>query len=267
MQQTFEFEPPRIVNVPAQPPPQTVCMTLEHSGVPVDEQEMITDIPPDFGWMTLLQRYQTSFTVDKNDLPQKELLSLNVLNVEDVSGGDPGYIKNMTWAMVPFLGSRWWNGVVSFKLVAIKAPRITGKILVRYSFDPYDDFKQDSRRRSIAKEWDLGQSSTCEFDIVGANTIRARPTWVPHVKNGKYHPGTVYGASWLEQATPIQTYHFGSLCIELAQKLQVGSIFPDKIRILVFKSFKNAEFYMPTDFRGEMPHSLAMGSRIAPNKS
>lgn len=253
-QQMLSFNPPRLVNVPQQPPPQTVSMTLEHSGVPVDEPLLVTDIPPDFQWMAQLQRYHTSFVVSKNKNPKDPLWRDNVHTMIETSDGDP-YKIIPSWNVLPMVTSRWWNGIVSYKLIAIKPPRVTGKLLIRYSFDPHDDFSGDSVRRGICKEWDLGQSSECEFDVVATNTIRARPTWLPLIRSGN-----VTGAYWLDQYLPYQTWHYGSLMIELAQRIQVGSIFPDSIRILVFKCFKNAEFYLPTDARGDSPHFLATGT-------
>lgn len=257
IQQTLNFNPPRIVNVPQQPLPQTVCMTLEHSGVPVDEMASITDIPPDFQWMTLLHRYSATFEVSKNKNPKDSLFEENVHVFRETSDGDIGKVFP-TWNLVPFVTSRWWNGIISYKLIAIKPPRVTGKLLIRYSFDPNDDFEDDKARRGICKEWDLGQSSECEFDVVACNTIKARPTWLPMIRHG-----SVTGAYWLDQFLPYQTWHYGSLRIELAQRIQVGSIFPDSIRVLVFKCFKNAEFYLPTDARGSAPHFLATG--VLPN--
>lgn len=262
-QETFNFNPPRLVNVPLQPLPQTVCCTLEHSGVPMSEPENITDIPPDFSWMTEMQLYDHSFEYKITHNPKDELDSYNVQNWRHIVNGSPEGMPFSPWTLLPFYGSKWWNGTVSFKFIAIKPERVTGKILIRYSFDPYDDFTKDTRYRSIAKEWDLGQSAECEFDVQAANTIRARPTWVPLVNSTT----SVNDGSFLTQKIPLQEWHLGTIKIESAQRLQVGSIFPDSIRILVFRVYKNCQFYMPTDFRGNAPHFLMMGTEIATRSS
>lgn len=259
-QETFNFNPPRLVNVPLQPLPQTVCCTLEHSGVPMSAPENVTDIPPDFSWMTEMQLYDHVFEYKVADQPPKtELDSFNVHNWRHYSSGSPENMPFSPWTLLPFYGSKWWNGTVSFKFIAIKPPRVTGKILIRYSFDPYDDFSKDTRYRSIAKEWDLGQSAECEFDVQATNTILARPTWLP-VTNAS----TTDNGAFLAQKIPLQEWHFGTIKIEAAQRLQVGSIFPDSIRILVFRVYKNCQFYQPTDFRGNAPHFLMLGTEVNP---
>lgn len=255
-QEMINYNPPRMLNVPLQPLPQTVSCTMEHSGLPVSIPENVTDIPPDFSWMTEMQLFDHSFEYKVTQNPQDELSSFNVHNWRHVESGNPEHLEFMPWTLLPFFGSRWWNGTVAFKLIAIKPPRVTGKILIRYSFDPVEDFSKDSKRRMIAKEWDLGQSSECEFDITAVNTIRARPTWIPRVST-KF---PAKGAVFTSQLTPVQQWHMGSIRIEAAQRLQVGSIFPDQIRILVFRVYKNCNFYQPTDLRGNAPHFLAMGT-------
>lgn len=252
------FNPPRIAEVPMQPLPQTVCATLEHSGVPYADQINVTDIPPDFSWMNLMQVYRHSFPYTSSDQPGTELTSFNVHTLVEQPSGNPDYLEFTPWTVFPHFASRWWNGIIGFKFLAIKPPRVTGKILIRYSFDPTADFAGDEKRRGISKEWDLGESSECEFDVVAPNTIHARQTWLPHTKeihvDGKY--------AFLSQDVPIQQWHFGTIRVEAAQRLQPGSIFPDRIRILIFQVFKQADFYLPTDIRGNEPHFLLTGTAL-----
>jgi len=250
----ISFNPPRNVLVPLQPLPQTVMGTLEHSGLPTSAIQMVTDIPPDFQWMSQIQNYVGSFIYKNTDEPQKVLHMRNAHVVQEKSDGNP---ENTTavWTTFPLLCTKWWNGFIGYKLLAIKPPRVTGKILVRYSFDPTDDFSSDTKRRMISKEWDLGQSSECEFDVTGVNTIQARPTWIPTISYAWMQDG-----AFTTQQTPQQEWHFGSLQIEAAQRLQVGSIFPDSIRILIFQVYKNPTFYLPTDPRGHTHHFLFTGT-------
>lgn len=250
------------MNVPQQPLPQTVCMTLEHSGVPVGESELITDIPPDFNWMSQIQTYDFQFRYQNTDEPQKELANFEVHNMITRADGNPEWLTTLgtcPWQAIPFLCSKWWNGTISYKFIAIKPPRVTGKLLIRYSFDPSDTFENDTKRRSVAKEWDLGTTSECEFKITAVNTIRARPTWIPKVKTST-DPGVAVATA--TQYMPKQTWHMGRVSIEAAQRLQVGSIFPDSIRILVFRVFELENVYMPTDFRGNSSHFLAQGTSL-----
>lgn len=253
--ETLNFNPPRNVLVPLQPLPQTVMATLEHSGIPTSLPNLITDIPPDFGWMSQIQNYVGSFEYKTISEPQTMLHMRNAHVEKEISGGNPERAI-ATWTTFPLLCSKWWNGIIGYKLLAIKPPRVTGKILVRYSYDPWEDFENDKRRRMIAKEWDLGQSSECEFDVVGMNTIQARPTWLPMIDEVFKKNEMVFSRQCLGE----QEWHFGSLRIEAAQRLQVGSIFPDSIRILIFQVYKNSEFYMPTDPRGHTNHFLYTGT-------
>lgn len=253
-QQLIVNNPPRYVDVPIQPLPQTVLVTLEHSGMPVSEPANITDLAPDMRWMSEVQLYDHSFVFSTTNMPQIELDKFAVQNWMSSKNGSADELPYVPWTLMPFFGCKWWNGMVSFRFLAIKPPRCTGKLLIRYSFNPVifpegtDD--KDQKRRGIVKEWDLGQSEICDFDVVGANTIGARPTWIPSAT-----PRTDSGTElFVDQNLPLQEWHFGWIKIECAQYFNPGGIFPDSIRILVFRVYKNSEFYMPTDFRGSMAH-------------
>ncbi|BBM96514.1 putative capsid protein [Colobopsis shohki virus 1] len=262
--QTLIFNPPRLVNQPMMPLPQTVCATLEHSGIPSSIPEAITDIPPDLNWMSEIQLFKAEFDFSNTSLPSDQLWSTTVLtHVDGTNKDDGGTFKDHSfvhWNYLPFVGSRYWKGVVSYKFIAIKPPRATGKILIRYAFDPNFSFNDDLYKRSVAVEWDLGQSSEIEIDFPGLDPIEARPTWIPTVdKNIIANPKTV----WRKQVAPISTWTFGSIVLETAQRYNPGSLFPDRTRILVFMVFKNASFYMPTDFRSTWNSCLTMGSMIS----
>lgn len=252
--QTLVNNPPRYAEVPTQPLPQTVSVTLEHSGAPLAEPEKITDIPPDMRWMSEMQLFDHSFKFDTNNVPQIEVDKFSVQNWMSSNNGTADELPYVPWTLMPYFGCKWWNGLVSFRFMAIKPPRCTGKLLIRYSFNPIafpegaDD--KDHKRRGIAKEWDLGQSSICDIDISGANTIEARPTWVPSA-NPRLDSGTEL---FVNQNLPLQEWHYGWIKVECAQYYNPGGIFPDSVRILVFRVYKNPEFYMATDFRGSMTH-------------
>lgn len=243
--------------MPGVPQPQTNLGTLEHTGLNVDELEIITDIPPSIDWMTSMNLYLGSFTYSVSSDMTKPLWARPVM-----ASGAPslGHLPP-SWLKMPFTGAKFWNGLACFKFIAIKPPRVTGKLLVRYSFKTPSSLKDaahDRLQRGIIKEWDLGQSSQFEFDISSATTVRASPTWVPslEVLDRTYFslPLAVHPSTWWK----------GMFEILPAQRLQPGGLFPDTIRILVFRCFKNFSAYVPTDFRGVGKHVLTTADFLLP---
>lgn len=258
--QNVSYNPPRMINEPPQPLPQTVCATLEHSGIPTSAIESITDVPPIFDWMALIQLYKSTFRVSVTNTPKEALFSTYVLVHNQTANGVISNKMPIPWNYIPFLASRWWSGTVSYKFIAIKPKAMTGKLLIRYAPDPTYSFSDDSLRRNTSIEWDLGKSSEIEFDIPAFNPIEARPTWLPRVEPRKtVDPNSGYWIAWGGQSLPQVEWNFGWLTVEVAQKIVPGSVFPDSIRILVFQVFKNANFYLPTDLRGSSAHCLSLG--------
>lgn len=255
----LNYNPPRIPTVPMTPLPQTCMGVLEHTGLPYAEPMNVTDIPPDFGWMTSIQTYEGSFTYSKEDVVSKVIWHSNPLTPGIV---DPYYLHdlNPTWPQIPFAASKWWNGTISYKFVAIKPPRVAGKLILRFWYirprsllNEQSSSDPDSLMRGIAKEWDLAQTNIFEFDITALNPIQARPTWLPIInpKISGFKNGAQQSFSWAITS-------MGYLTMQAAQRLQVGSIFPDSIRIFVFRTFKNAQFYTPTDMRSRLNHCLGV---------
>lgn len=259
--------PPRYPTQPMAPLPQTVMGVLEHSGLPMSEPEQVTDIPPDFSWMSMMQYYTGMFEMKNTDAPGSQLYKfhVNLLHDNGIPGFDPESYGNLDsldfvpWTIAPSMFSRWFNGTVAVKLIAIKPPRVTGKILIRFAWNPKQDWDEaDAKRRDIAKEWDLGETGECEFDIPAMNPIRARPTWLPRITSSDLAANSDDG-SYVSQVMPYPSWYMGQVRIEVATRLQPGSIFPDRIRILVFRSLKNAIYYQPTDPRSTGPHIFAKG--------
>lgn len=257
----LNFAPPRIPCISAVPTPQTCYGTLEHSGLPYADQSLITDIPPDLSWMSGYLIFQGSFEMSKNQAPGTAIYDLSPLGK---NATDYIFDQIPQWPLIPFTGSKYWNGAVTLRFLAIKPPRVTGKLVLRYQFPVVSDYVSgDKQMRGITKEWDLGQSNVCDFDITALNPANARPTWIPMTRD-RIGAGTddhlkgLYNTIRLSpiRCTAAQTA-FGWVWIEVAQRLQPGGIFPDQIRILVFRGFKNATFYTPTDFRGAMPNVLS----------
>lgn len=248
-EQQIANAPPRYPTLPVQPLPQTNLGVLEHSGLPQSELEAVTDIPPDLSWMMEMQLFDHQFRYSNQDQPKKELTTFYVHSHQTLLY--PAKAAYTPWNYLPFLGSKWWNGTVSFKFMAIKPPRVTGKLLVRYYF--YTKVT-DTYYRGITKEWDLGQSGEFEFDVPAVNTIRARPTWIPRVVEAD--GDLAANLNFVTARITEPSWYMGELHVEAAQRLQPGGIFPDSIRILVFRVWKNSRVYVPTDFRGIGPHML-----------
>lgn len=257
-QAELNFSPPRIPSVSAVPTPQTCYGTLESSGLPVSNFEAVTDIGPDFGWMSQINVYQGQFTVSVNDSATRLISAVRydreVLSDELTDTKQYVYDLTPSWHLPCFTAGRYWNGMVVYRFLAIKPPRVTGKLLVRFSFAYGDFIAQDEQQRGVLKEWDLGQTNVCELDISAVNPVLARPTWLP-IQTFSSRPTSlpVFSAY---QSPSIPSFFMGNITVQVAQRLQPGGIFPDSIRILVFRSFKNFQNYIPTDMRGSQPHCL-----------
>lgn len=254
----FQFNPPRLPTVPMTPLPQTCMGVLEHSGLPYADQANVTDIPPDFGWMSSIQTYEGSFVYDKTKDKIGDVLTY--FNPLTPGIGSNSYLHDIApvWPHIPFAASKWWNGLVSYKFVAIKPPRVAGKLIVRFWYtrpDQLIDRKQDPdpTMRGIAKEWDLAQTNIFEFDISALNPVQARPTWLPFIDANisGFNNGADQSFSWAISS-------MGFITVQSAQRLQPGSIFPDTIRIFMFRVFKNANFYTPTDMRSRLYSCLTV---------
>lgn len=259
----MQFNPPRIPDVPVAPPPQTVFGTLEASGLPSSDQSSISDIPPDFSWMSEIQTFYGDFELKGTTPLQTPILTFSVtgyrLNSSSQSDPDVPYGTIQTWQSLPFLCSKWWSGEVGFRFIALKPPRTPGKLLFRYSFAPLmsgksqDLFVNDTAVRGVAKEWDLSQSNIFEFDVTGLNPIEARPTWLPDFTYN-FENATTTGHMAIPVMNPA-TYLLGNIQVSLVVPYQPGSLYPDNVRILVFRTFKNAQFYVPTDPRHHAKNS------------
>lgn len=260
-------DPPQLPGIPQTPIPQTNSGTLEHTGIPFQQIELITDIPPDYFWMTSQWKYVDQFNVaqkDKvGDLKYQSLVIGNTGNFSDK------YFQN-NWIKIPFQASYWWTGAVSYRFTAIKPPRVTGKLLVRFRQDAFQkpgtiiDLQypavdpnvniDDKLYRSILKEWDLSQSSQFEFDITSAIPIRARPSRLANRFTGASSDRWSATAQSFE---PWPHVEMGRITVEIAQHISPGGIFPDSYTILVEKSIKNPKFFSTTDLRSSANIVLA----------
>lgn len=259
--------PPRDVVVPNVPETQTNMGTLEHTGLPIEPIWQITDIPPDFKWMTEQWKFHTTFEVKDTQLPGDVIYTTRVVQ------SDASKDSNLTlaqWHDIPFACSKWWNGKISYRFTIVKPPRVVGKLLIRYRQDCFDKWNavdapssgwdiKDSKMRSILKEWDLGQSSQFEFDITGSNPIRARPTHL--YENKPQIDGTSLSLNDVaEFRTPYILFEMGRISIEVAQTISPGGIFPSNYIVIVEKCLKDSEFMTPTDPRTD--HKLTLYNSI-----
>lgn len=263
--------PPRDVVMPNVPETQTNMGTLEHTGLPIEPIWQITDVPPDFKWMAEQWKFHTTFTVNVQQQPGAIIYTTRVVQSDSN--------KSLTlaqWHDIPFSCSKWWNGKVSYRFTAIKPPRVTGKLLVRYRQDCFEEWKQaeppttgtwpkiaDKKMRTILKEWDLGQSSQFEFDITGSNPIRARPTHL-YEEKPQIEASTIALNDVASYRTPWITFEMGRISVEVAQTISPGGIFPDTYQIIVEKSLKDCQFMTPTDPRTD--HKLTLYNTITNNE-
>lgn len=245
--------PPRAMTVPNQPTPMTNMGILADYGAPSDN-EMITDIPPDFSWMAGIETYHGYYEFKVSDLPGTSKLFYPTFKKDAADGIITLTGINADWHFIPFCTSRWWSGRPRLRFMAIKPKQVTGKLILQW----YPDLgaegaaNQDTElQRNIKYEWDLGTSSEYSLDLTGYNCTRLRPTWLP---TSRTESGIVY------QIPPLVQYTFGYVTLRVQHLLQPGSIFPDSIRILVFQSFQDCTFHTSTDIRGDRAHFFAVGN-------
>lgn len=244
--------PPRDTVMPNVPETQTNMGTLEHTGLPLEPTWLITDIPPDFKWMTEQWKYFKTFTVNVNNRPGEQLWTTKVVQSDDAVDMDLSQ-----WYDLPFQTSRYWNGKISYRFTIIKPPRVPGKLLVRYRQDGFGRWNTgevmpdviDKKLRGVVKEWDLAQSSQFEFDVVGSNPVRARMTHLYKAIADNIDLPTDSFRAVSDYLVPITIFEMGRIVVEVAQTISPGGIFPDTYTIIVEKSIKDAVFMTPTDPR------------------
>lgn len=246
-QELLQNNPPRSLGIPTVPIPQTNLGLLEHTGVPIEPQDPITDIPPDFTWMVSQWKLVDTFVVKDSDAVGT--ISYTTPIVASKKDVDFPY-----WTTLPFHFSKWWTGSVSYRFTLVKPPRVTGKLLVVYRQDAFHNITdtaqtiKDTLLRSIIKEWDISQSSQFEFDLTGSVPIRARPSqWIDPKDPFKVKSLSGTGISYYQ--TPWTEREMGAIQIQIAQQISPGGIFPDQFTVLVEKCIKTPKFMTPTDSR------------------
>lgn len=254
--------PPRAETVPQTPTPQTNMGVVSDFGA-LSDVENITDVVPDYSWMSSMEIYKEAFRWSVNDAPGKLLIKIFPTSKLD-SANESRNIQLLSllpadWHFIPFTSSRWWSGYPVVRLMAIKPPRVTGKLLISWYPDLHwlDESPDDTIKRSIKYEWDLGESSEYSLMLSGYNITRLRPTWL-NIFYGNSSAVNPNLRDSMSQAPPLMQCTFGYLQVEVQNPLQPGSIYPDSIRILIFQSFSNTTFTTSTDLRGSRPHMFGV---------
>lgn len=218
------------------PIPQTTTGTLEHTGIAFDD-ENITDIQPDFGWMSEMPFLRTSFTWPPSGVSGQHIPLNSFKRTPDSSS------NSYPWLAVPMSLHKYFNGEVFLRFTAVKPSRTPGKILITYYPDGVDRTNSQIntlKARFVKKEWDLAQSNTIELTIPGFNPNRMRPTG----DRGRFATGGV------EFRPPFYAISFGSVVLTTAIPYAPGSVFPDKFTIFVEMALQKAEFATPCDSHG-----------------
>nr|QZZ63329.1 hypothetical protein [Nelson Picorna-like virus 8] len=254
---TDTSNPIRNLGIPQNPVPQTNTGLLEHTAIPFEPMEQITDIPPDFSWMVQQWKLNMLLTVDNTMAVGKVITFQNALHAAEINGADPmAGLPN--WLRLPFASAIWWKGVVSHRFTIVKPPRVTGKLLVRWrqdSFGSYDGWGEqttkDATMRSILKEWDLSESNVFEFDISASLPIKARPTKFQPKR--AFLPDQAKTVAFGFQTHPWIDVSMGSFTLEIAQQISPGGIFPDSFTIICERAIKDSSFMTPTDTKSTYP--------------
>lgn len=255
-QEQFAPVPPRTVTLAQQPQPQTVFGILNDSGFPSDIRN-ISDLPPDFGWMSAIEEYVSNFPVKSSYVG--DLTTIYPYDKYQ-DQHDPGNARGeLSWHWIPFSCSRWWTGCVRLRFIAIKAPRVPCKILFTYVPDLIGE-GAEPKKRLPKIEWDVGMHNNFVLDLIPANITGPRPTWITWTKpkhleyDNKQFYTTTHLAPHRSMICP------GKLKVETASASVPGGIFPDTFHVLVFQSFPDAQFYQRTDPRSSKDHIFAFSS-------
>lgn len=222
------------------PIPQTTTGTLEHTGVAYDE-EPITDIPPDFGWMSEMPFLRSIIRWPKPEPGAYTILRLNKFVSTVESNGN-----SFPWLAIPMSYHKYFNGEVFLRFIAVKPSRTPGKILVTYHPDGRAMLPSEINAvnaRVIKKEWDLAQTNTFELTIPGFNPNRMR-----HTGDRRRDPPT--GWTGVSLQGPSTARHFGSVELSVAIPYAPGSIFPDEFSIIIEMALQKAEYATPCDSHG-----------------
>lgn len=234
--------------VPAQPTPQTVQGTLEHTGSGLDGED-IKDVPLSFNFLNSIPYFLTKYDMKTTDKVGDELIKFNVYQDNSCSrsiiqGSSP------PWVGLPMLGSTYFNGAPKFRMFAVKPSRTPAKLLVEFWYKP-NDMGNEPAKRTPLREWDLQESPVCEFTIPGAYITRDKNSIIPTQPKSEVADFISPGYQ-----TAIQNYEAGQVRVTVAMPYQPGSLFPDVFTIYIEKSWPSTVFKIPNSFRGNFANPL-----------
>lgn len=233
---------------PAQPTPQTVQGTLEHTGSGLDGED-IKDVPLSFNFLNSIPYYLTKYELKTTNIVGDELVRFNVYQDNSCDrtltiGSSP------PWVGMPMLGSTYFNGAPKFRMFAVKPSRTPAKLLVEFWYNPSNIGKEPSKRIPL-REWDLQESPVCEFTIPGAYITRDKLSVIP------FQPvNQVLDFISAGYHSAIQNYEAGQVRVTVAMPYQPGSLFPDTFSIYVEKSWPSTVFKIPNSYRGNFQNIL-----------
>jgi len=237
---------------PQVPTLNTVCGTLEQNNNPLTEQKDMPGIPPAFESYLNRWEYMLQMPVSTGNV-NKTILTINPMQLNNTDN------NCLPFYMLPFRTSRFWNGTIHLKLWAVIPERYGGKFQIIYLPNTFkgDTVTTDELQRYILKEWDLTATDTCEFSISGFNTLLQRPTYYNELPPAHTDdPSGLFTISFPTITTQKRTYDFGTILVKVIQELQPGSIYPETIDLVVYKSYPDSTFQTITDFRNFTSHAI-----------
>lgn len=232
----METQPAKQEQVPVVPPPQTVEGYMSSM---LTNPAMPTDLPPGStpNAVAMLSRLYLEDTLEfTTDTSAGTRLSsyfpLDVASSRHIDGYD-----EIIQRPYKFLSAHsvFYNSTVTYTFYAIKPALVTGRIGFFYypASGPYGN--RDNPQRSILKEWDLAGSPICAVTLPGVLSSNHRPTDIQPQQGPDYldnqNNGFCLNSSGYSTLASMDI-SYGRLDVVVLSRLQVGSIFPPKIRLL-----------------------------------
>lgn len=241
----METQPTKDVQVPVVPPPQTVEGCLASALVPL----ISSKVKPPFSVPNLLAMLNRLYYFPKLDFVVTTDTVVNVLIAEwdlydTVTTGESTIFR-------PYRFTSWHaafiNNDVVLTLYAIKPPLVTGRLGIFYMPLYNKEARNvDGVQRTPLVEWDLSATNSISVTLPGilASETRANGETVLRQEYktypvGDYHAMTEFPFSH----TSLFESNYGRIAIYLLNSIQIGSLYPNRLRIISFISFKNTRFY------------------------
>jgi len=193
------------------------------------------------------------FTHTTSQQPGVQIGSLALPIMASTFGGaaesQGGYIPtSINWSHSLFRSHEYWDPVCQFSFVFVGPQPMIGKILITYDPTSFTDtnngvYREDMRK--IVQEWDLALSKEATIEITGFKLEGKRPIQSYETPAWQFNQWNVGPETRIHRGAG----RLGRISLNVKQRLQKFSIFPDSYTILVFMSYKNTLLYTPTDPR------------------